>query len=491
MRIVCSFLATVLFSTMGTSPAVADSDVISVFDGTYASENSLAGYSMQTSIIRDESLVLRVRSNNAWTVSIIRLGNYGEGMGKVVSRSNAQPPITQPGCTLTKRTRMVECPWQNSITLDAAEWEFGLYVARLESIDGYALAPFVVRSSTTAGTTVMVTSMMSLAVYNQFGGYNAYKGAYTNDPLKSTVTSLDRPLDAWGLKTFREFEVPVAEAVDRNLPNASWTTDIDIHSGATSLSGARSIITSGHAEYWSFPLRRNVEMALDSGTNLFVTGANSIFWRVRLQPSTSGANRQVVIYKSAKTDPKKKSVETTVRWRDSPKPKPESKLTGTLYNHGYEPCKNQVFDWVVKDPLWWGYANTGVTTGSRIPGLIGREFDQVSSEFALPKTTQIVAHSKNRCTTTGKTKKKSHDATYITNEAGGAVFAVGTQLWPCAMNGACTWPGTNESTNSFTERVTDNVLQRFDQGPVGLSSPSVNNIMSVYKKKFKYVKSKN
>ena len=491
----CTVFATAVVSALSVgflgTPAHADEQIVSVFDGNYASERNLAGYSAQTSVILDEAVTLRVRSQNPWTVSVIRLGSYVGGNGKVLFRSAEQPPISQPDCTLASKSRMIECPWQNSITLDAASWQPGLYVARMESIDGYAIAPFTVRSSSTAGTSVMVTSMMSLAAYNQFGAYNAYKGATSSDPLKSTVTSLDRPLDAWGLQTFRQFEVPVAEAVDRNLPNASWTTDIDIHSGATSLAGARSIITSGHAEYWSLPLRANVENALASGTNLFVTGANSIFWRVRMQASATGANRQVVIYKSAKADPKKKSAETTARWRDTPKANPESKITGTLYNHGYEACKDQVFDWVVNDPSWWGYANTGVTAGSRITGLVGREFDQISAEFSIPKATQIVAHTKNKCTTSGKTKKKSHDATYITNKSGGGVFAVGTQLWPCAMNGACTWPGTNEITNAFTKQVTDNVIQRFDQGPVGLSAPSVNNVKQVYKKKIKYVNPKN
>jgi len=56
------------------------------------------------------------------------------------------------------------------------------------------------------------------------------------------------------------------------------------------------------------------------------------------------------------------------------------------------------------------------------------------------------------------------------------------------MNGECVGPGTNEVTNTFTNQVTDNVIKRFDQGPVGLTSPSVNNVKSFYKKKAKYVK---
>jgi hypothetical protein len=52
----------------------------------------------------------------------------------------------------------------------------------------------------------------------------------------------------------------------------------------------------------------------------------------------------------------------------------------------------------------------------------------------------------------------------------------------------CVGQGTNEVTNAFTKQVSDNVIQRFDQGPVGLTSPSVNNVKNFYKKKMKYVK---
>jgi hypothetical protein len=67
-------------------------------------------------------------------------------------------------------------------------------------------------------------------------------------------------------------------------------------------------------------------------------------------------------------------------------------------------------------------------------------------------------------------------------------LAVGTQMWACAMNGECVGQGTNEVTNAFTKQVTDNVIQRFDQGSVGLTSPSVNNVKNFYKEKMKYVK---
>ena len=470
------------------TPALAQDQIISVFDGSYAAGDKLAGYTTSASVLPGEALKIRVRSAGAWSVNIVRIGSYSGGDGRVVDSVGTQASVSQPECTVARKTLMVECPWNDTLSLATNSWPTGLYVARMESADGYAIAPFVVRSANAVGTTLFKFGILSLTAYNQFGSHNAYLGPNRDNTKKSTVTSMDRPLDAWGLKTFKEFEYTVAKAVDRNLPNASWATDVDVHTGAISLNGVRSIVTSGHDEYWTVPERNAVERAMASGMNLFITGANSIYWRVRLQNSATGPDRQVAIFKTAKKDPVKNSKNTTVRWRGAPKANPESRISGTMYFHSYDYCRDQNFDWVVSDPSWWGYANTGTTAGSRIPGLVGREVDQIVRKYEIPRTTQIVSHTGFTCGYSGGTKKKAHDATYITNKAGGGVFAVGTQMWACAMNGECVGQGTNEVTNAFTKQVTDNVIQRFDQGPVGLTSPSVNNVKSFYKGKFKYVK---
>jgi hypothetical protein len=143
----------------------------------------------------------------------------------------------------------------------------------------------------------------------------------------------------------------------------------------------------------------------------------------------------------------------------------------------------------VTDPTWWGYNNTGVTAGTRIPGLVGREVDQLMTKFPIPKNTRIVAHGSYVCGSTGTPVTKLHDATFITLKSGASVFATGSQMWPCAMNGNCVGQGTTDLTNRFTRAVTDNVIQVFDAGKVKKSWRAKNNVKTVYgKTKFKYIK---
>jgi hypothetical protein len=131
-------------------------------------------------------------------------------------------------------------------------------VARMESADGYAIAPFVVRSSSNVGKTVVNYGALTVAAYNKFGGASAYRGLDNTATNKSRVVSFDRPIDGtWALNHFMRQEVTVAIAVDRNLSDAAWTTGVDMHSGATSLAGVTSFVTSGHDEYWSVPSEKS------------------------------------------------------------------------------------------------------------------------------------------------------------------------------------------------------------------------------------------
>ena len=472
------------------SPANADSAIVSTFDGAYAGEDKLSGYTTSASLLPGEALKLRVRSVGTWSVKIIRIGSYAGGDGQVVDSVTSQSAVSQPDCTMTADTFMVSCPWNDTLSFATGGWATGLYVARLESSDGYALAPFVVRSSNNAGKTVVNYGLTTVAAYNKFGGTSAYRGIDNTAVGKAKVVSFDRPIDsAWALPHFIRHEASVAIAADRNLTDASWTTSVDMHSGATSLSGVTSIITSGHDEYWTVAQRKALDKALSKGTNLFITGGNTLYWRVRLQASSVGANRQMAIYKEKSADPVKNSAETTVRWRHSPKGNPESKISGTVYNNWHDVCNEEPNDWIVTDPTWWGYNNTGVTAGTRIPGLVGREVDQLMTKFPIPKNTRIVAHGSYVCGSTGVPVTKLHDATFITLKSGASIFATGSQMWPCAMNGNCVGQGTTDVTNRFTRAVTDNVIQVFDAGKVKNSWRAKNNVKTVYgKTKFKYIK---
>jgi hypothetical protein len=66
------------------TPASAQDQIISTFDGVYAAEDKLAGYTTSVSVLPGEALKLRVRSAGSWSVKIVRIGSYAGGDGRVV-----------------------------------------------------------------------------------------------------------------------------------------------------------------------------------------------------------------------------------------------------------------------------------------------------------------------------------------------------------------------------------------------------------------------
>jgi hypothetical protein len=77
-------LATGYLSAGLAIPAHADASIISTFDGVYAAEDKLAGYTTSVSVLPGEALKLRVRSVGTWSVKIVRIGSYAGGDGRVV-----------------------------------------------------------------------------------------------------------------------------------------------------------------------------------------------------------------------------------------------------------------------------------------------------------------------------------------------------------------------------------------------------------------------
>ena len=151
----------------------------------------------------------------------------------------------------------------------------------------------------------------------------------------------------------------------------------------------------GHDEYWTNTMRDVVLGARDAGTNLAFLGANTMYWRIRLEPGAEGPARVVVGYRhSAHLDPlyAQGSVEATAMFREPPVPRPEHDLLGMQYE-----CYPVDTDYVVASPGWWGFRGTGVRRGDHVPGLVGPEADRVYPDGRLPRPLQVLSHSPYSC----------------------------------------------------------------------------------------------
>lgn len=199
--------------------------------------------------------------------------------------------------------------------------------------------------------------------------------------------------------------------------------------------------------------------ARDAGVNLAFFGANSIYWAVRFEPSSSGfPNRVMVCYKDPDIDPVTDPNLATVLWRDGPLNRPEQTLMGVEFtngpNGGWAP-------YVVTNSSHWVYAGTGFQNGDVVPGIVGSETDRFVPQDPAPLsvvgTHTLLSHSPY----TGSNNDPDYSNSSIYQAPSGAwVFASGTMVWGWGLDDF--YPeGEVETVDSRIQRTTANILDRF------------------------------
>jgi hypothetical protein len=227
------------------------------------------------------------------------------------------------------------------------------------------------------------------------------------------------------------------------------------------------VVSPGHDEYWTVPMRRHVEAARDSGTNLAFLGANAVYWRARL----SGDGRLLTCYKSAALDPQHGSDATTAQWRQAPHPDPENSLTGMLYE-----AFPAEADLVVHDPGFFLFAGTRARKGDTYAGLVATEIDRAYPLPGTPADLQVVAHSPVPLLRRPDTHS---DMTYYSLPGGAGVFAAGSMAWASGLRGARARPRIDARAATFARTVTRNLYRAMAQGPMGRVHPARGNLAGI------------
>ncbi len=435
-----------------------------------ASETDLAGYADTVSVLPGGSFGLHLSSAlGPVTVRAYRLGHYGGTGAREVWAALAVPATRQPPPT-TDALHTVRCAWPRTLGVDTTGWPEGSYLLRLEAGGRARYVPVLVRSRTTAGRLVLVSATACHQAYNQWGGYSLYKGPDQSFAARAHAVSYDRPYDKNGAPLVLAYEqgpVFVAESLDRADLDLAYVTSADLHRDPGLLVGARGVVSPGHDEYWTVPMRRHVEAARDAGTNLAFLGANAVYWRARF----SGDGRLLTCYKDAGLDPVHGSPETTAQWRQAPHPDPENSLTGMLYE-----AFPAEADLVVHDPGFFLLAGTGARKGDRYAGLVGTEIDRAYPVRGTPANLQVVAHSP----VPQYRKADTHsDLTYYSAPSGAGVLAVGTLAWTAGLRGAHSRPAIDARAATFARTVTANLFTAMAQGPMGRTHPARGNLASI------------
>jgi hypothetical protein len=397
-------------------------------------------------------------------VEAYRMGWYGGLGARLIWRSDRLPGRRQPPPTLTPGTNMVATHWHPSAIITVgADWPPGDYLLKLVAASGQRYVPLTVRDDTSRAALLVQNAVTTWQAYNRWGGRSLYVGPDGSLATRSRVVSFDRPYNADGLGAgdFLGNEYPLVRLVERLGLDVAYWTDLDLHQHPERLLAHRGLVSLGHDEYWSTRMRRGAEAARAHGVNLAFLGANAVYRHIRLQPSPTGPDREEVNYKpwSSGDDPAWKTdpAEVTTDWRRPPLNDPESRLLGAEYE-----CNPTFAAGVVVRPSSWLFAGTGVRAGTRLPGLVGDEYDRVQPGAPRPPGVQVLLHSPVRCR-----GPSFADATWYTAASGAGVFDAGTTSWVCQLDHACAKARRSAATARVVRAVTVNLLRRFAAGPAG------------------------
>ncbi len=453
-----------------------------------APNREIEGYASLTSVNRGGQINLLVNTTNRnYILEVFRIGWYG-GTGA----RELLGPVTNSGCIQSQPARdpttgLIECSWTNPFALnipatpgDPTDWASGAYLVRLTGVqDGkQSYIIFAVRDDNRPTDLLAQMSFATYQAYNNWGGASLY--VFNSYPAPAQKVSFNRPyasgpagyLSYWnGSGDFfanssiagAGWESSLVHWLEREGYDVSYCTSVDIHERTNLLSSHKAFISMGHDEYWSYPMRWNVQAARDRGVNLAFLSANTCYWQVRFEPSMvdGTANRTEVCYKSL-TDPVAKTSSnkfTTVNYHSPPLNDNESSLLGVNFiSAGISG------ELVVNDASQWEFANTDLQPGQILPGLLGYEVDVTNS--SSPSNIQVAFASPYVLfNNSGRANISYSDATSYQTTNGAMVFAAGSMQWSWGLDEVDPHSNRPSAQNPAAQQVTRNILARMANAP--------------------------
>jgi hypothetical protein len=372
------------------------------------------------------------------------------------------------------------CRWPAALTIPAgADWLSGYYSARLTASGGPKPGltdVFFVVLPRDPGKHSKILLQLSTNTYNAYtnwGGYSLY-AYHGRHKVQGRRVSFDRPLSS----QFRQWEEPFVVWAEANGYALDYCVNSDLEFRPELLKHYKLVLSVGHDEYWSAPMRDNLEAYIGNGGNVAFFSGNTCCWQVRSEDN----GRALACWKqSFGDDPFYKSGNhklLTSLWSHYLVGRPENALTGVGFLWGgYHRNHGQFMDgpgsYTAHRPDHWLFAGTdlkrGDAFGAKLPGykVVGYECDgcELTWSDGVPSPTykdgtpanfEVLATCPARwhpddCEWYEKWEKgRTGNAVLGTYTRGGTVVTVGSTDWSHGLRG----------NDPAIVRITKNVLDR-------------------------------
>ncbi len=432
--------------------------------------DTISGFGSKISVNSGDSLDLYVTTTApSFTIDIFRTGYYGGAGARLITSLGSFPGLHQAIPAPNPITGMISCTnWTKTTSLTIpSTWVTGVYLAKLtSSTKNSSFIYFVVRDDGGSEDILFQTSVTTYQAYNTWGGTSLYNNNLTNKTAypypHATKVSFDRPFnpgDSNGAGHYLFFEYHFVYWMEQQGYNVAYSTDIDTDAHPTELLRHKAFLSVGHDEYWTMGMHNAVQSAISAGVNVAFFSANTSYWQIRLEPNTTGAADRIEVgYKDFATyssapgpDPMwnvNNSLVTT-NWRDPVVNMPENGLLGVMY----EQQEDIDYAYVVTNASNWIYAGTGFVDGTKIPGIVGYEYDRVWNNGFSPANETVLSNSP----VNGGGITSFANSTLYTAPSGARIFASGTIQWSWGLAPVL----GNTYTNAGIQKTTANILNNF------------------------------
>lgn len=283
---------------------------------------------------------------------------------------------------------------------------------------------------------------------------------------------------------WRNWEQPFVEWIERAGYQIDYAVNSDLEFFPEILEGYRLVLSVGHDEYWSSPMRDNLEAFIGNGGNVAFLSGNTAFWQVRSEEN----GRALACWKEYELDPfynKGDHKLLTTIWCHHLVGRPENQLTGVSFAYGgYYNFFDQYIDgegaYTIHRPDHWIFEGTGLAGGDRLGGsnkLIGYECDGCDFELqnglpiptcrdGTPETFEILATAPAALTEADDSIRIVSEALYGVGtkqrlpQPGAAVMGMYTRGGTVFTTGCTEWSNGLRGGDAAVEQITRNLLDR-------------------------------
>ena len=380
------------------------------------------------------------------------------------------------------------CGWPVSFKLKVPkEWKSGYYRANLEAKDkggkythrnerwAKGSLYFVIRSGNPGKDTkiLLQLSTNTYSAYNNWGGHSLYS-YHDRDQVQGHRVSFHRP----GGSLFYIWEVHFARWAEKNGYKLDYAVNNDLEFHPEMLSHYNLVLSIGHDEYWSSPMRDNLEGFIGKGGNVAFFSGNTCCWQIRNEQG----GRDFTCWKQwYNLDPvfrngDQKLVSTL--WGHHLINRPENEMTGVGFLWGgYHRSHGQFMDgkgsYTVHRPDHWVFKGTKLKKNDEFGGkdtIVGYECDgcEFVMKDGLPVPTYKDGTPKSfvilgTCPASWAAGDRRWYDRFPEDRTGASVLGVYTRGGTVFTSGSTDWSHGLSRPDPIVDRITRNVLDRLSK----------------------------